>query len=197
MKRTLRALFLFLLFAAPTAAQAQFTYTTNNGAITLSTYTGTGGAVVISNFVTSIGENAFLWNFRLTSVTIPGSVSIIGDWAFEFCSGLTNVTIGNGLTNIGIGAFSYTALTDPTIRASVSSIGVSAFGYCPLLTAITVDINNQAYSSLDGVLFDKNKTVLLEFLGAIGGKYTIPNSVTSIGAEAFEILQLADQRHDR
>ena len=59
MKTTWNCLLVLLLLAAPAAVQAQFTYTTNNGAITLTGYTGSGGAVVISNFVTSIGSDAF------------------------------------------------------------------------------------------------------------------------------------------
>jgi hypothetical protein len=58
---------------------------------------------------------------------------------------------------------------------------------CTNLTSITVDNANANYSSLDGVLFNKNKTTLILFPGGKGGSYTtIPNSVTSIGDYAFE-----------
>jgi hypothetical protein len=105
MKRIWPILFGLLLLAAPTAVQAQFTYTTNNGAITLDAYTGAGGAVVISNFVTSIGDSAFLRCTSLTSVTIPGSVTGIGADAFFDCTGLTNLAIPASVTNIGVEAF--------------------------------------------------------------------------------------------
>ncbi len=57
---------------------------------------------------------------------------------------------------------------------------------CTSLTAITVDTNNPAYSSVAGVLFNKSQTTLLQCPGGIAGGYTIPNSVTSIGENAFE-----------
>jgi len=62
---------------------------------------------------------------------------------------------------------------------------VEAFYGCPDLAAITVDTNNPAYSSLDGVLFDKGQTTLVQYPGGRAGSYTIPNGVTSIGTNAF------------
>jgi len=53
------------------------------------------------------------------------------------------------------------------------------------MAAITVDANNSFYSSLGGVLFDKSQTTLLQYPGGVGGSYTIPSSVTSIGEAAF------------
>ena len=58
--------------------------------------------------------------------------------------------------------------------------------YCTSLTAITVDALNSAYSSVDGVLFNKSQTTLIQYpAGKAGTSYTIPNSVTSIGDSAF------------
>ena len=72
-----------VLLALPSVVQSQFTYTTNNGAITITGYTGPGGAVTIPSTitglpVTTIGTSAFFNNFALTSVTIPNSVTSIG-----------------------------------------------------------------------------------------------------------------------
>ena len=113
--------------------------------------------------VTSIGKYAFYECSSLTSVTIPNSVTSIGEFAFRDCSGLTSVTIPN----------------------SVTSIGSSAFSGCSSLTSINVANDNPNYSSIEGVLFDKQQTTLIRCPGGKQGEYIIPNSVTSIGELAF------------
>jgi len=143
-------------------------YTTTNGTITITRYTGPGGAVTIPStinglLVTSIGDSAFCFCQSLTSVTIPNSVTNIGSFAFECCTSLSSVTI-------------------PT---SVSNIGDWAFCYCTSLSGITVEALNSVYSSVDGVLFNKSQTTLVEYPGGKAGSYTIPNSVASIGVGAF------------
>src|SRR5438477_3565762 len=86
---------LLLLLALPAAVQAQYTYATNNGTITITGYTGSGGAVTIPSSinsfpVTSIGDWAFYYRTSLTIVTIPTSVTSIGDHAFDYCIHLTS-----------------------------------------------------------------------------------------------------------
>jgi hypothetical protein len=144
-------------------------------------------AISIPGSVTNIGDDAFYICTHLGSITIPGSVIAIGTSAFYSCLGLTNLTIGNGVKNIGSGAFtSCVGLTSVTIPQSVISIGAGSFSGCSGMTAITVDADNLSYSSADGVLFNKNQTVVVEWPSGRGGSYTLPNSVTNIGASAFQ-----------
>ena len=76
--------------------------------------------------------------------------------------------------------------TDYTIPAGVTSIDLGAISRCGSLTTITVDKNNNVYSSIDGVLFNKNQTELIIYPSAkIGESYEIPDSVTSIVSNAF------------
>ncbi len=143
-------------------------------------------SVTIGNSVTNIGDWAFYNCYNLTSITIPNSVTSIRDAAFYICSGLASVTIGNSVTNIGNWAFSRcTSLTNITIPNSVNSIGNYAFYNCTSLTAITVAALNPAYSSLDGVMFNKSTNTLIICPAGKVGNFTIPNSVTSIGGLAF------------
>ena len=134
--------------------------------------------------VTSIGERAFYECNGLTSITIPNSVTSIGNSAFYFCSGLTSITIPNSVTSIGEGAFSYCYdLTSITIPNSVTSIGEHAFWSCSGLTTIVVESGNTVYDSRNNCnAIVESATNTLMF----GCKNTIiPNSVTSIGVDAF------------
>jgi len=98
---------------------------------------------------------------------------------------ITNALGGCPVTDIwGFGDCSN--LTSVTIPASVTNVEPQALAYCPSLTAIMVDIGNPAYSSVDGVLFNKNQTTLIQFPGSRAGHYTIPASVNSIEKQAFE-----------
>ena len=145
-------------------------------------------SVTIGNSVTSIGDRAFAFCKGLTSLTIGNSVTSIGVQAFAKCTGLTSVTIGNSVTNIGSSAFAEcTGLTSVTIPNSVTSIGERAFYKCSSLTSINVASDNSNYCSVDGVLFNKDKTTLIQYPGGKQGAYTIPNSVTSIGGMAFSV----------
>jgi hypothetical protein len=143
-------------------------------------------SVTIGNGVTSIGDYAFQYCTSLTSIAIPGSVTSIGDGTFESCFSLTSVTIGNGVISIGGYAFnSCNNLTNIAIPDSLTSIGDGTFASCASLTAITVEALNPVYRSVEGVLFNKSQPTLIQCPGGKAGSYTIPNGITSIGANAF------------
>ncbi len=166
-------------------------------------------SVMVPNSVTAIGRKAFSGCTRLSSVTIPENVTAIEDYMFSGCTRLTSVTIGNSVTTIGDGTFwlctSLTSVTIPnsvtnigefaflvcsnltsvTIPNSVTAIGYLAFSSCSSLNGITVDALNSDYSSVDGILFNRSQTTLIQYPGGKGGSYTVPRSVTSIGDFAF------------
>lgn len=127
------------------------------------------------------------------SIDIPSaidgkSVTSIGNNAFYSCKNLVNITIPDSITSIGNNAFEYCAsLKSVLIPGSVKSIGNAAFNRCESLMNIEVIKNNSNYFSQDGVLFDKNKTKLIQY--PIGNKriaYDIPNGVKSFGDCAFD-----------
>jgi hypothetical protein len=94
-------------------------------------------------------------------------------------------TNGYPVTSIADEAFESAPLTCVIIPNSVTNVGNYAFALCTSLTNISVDASNPAYSSLSGVLFDNEQVTLLQFPGGLGGSYSIPNSVTSVGEGAF------------
>jgi hypothetical protein len=153
-----------LLCAAlmPAVVQAQFVCETNDDTITLGGYFGHDSTVTVPSFVTTIDGLAFNDNNTLTSVIISDGITQVKDTAFSSCDNLTNVTIPNSLTNF-----------DP-----------GAFFDCPKLHSLIVGKFNPAYSSKDGVLFNKSQTTLIA-CPKDKTSYFIPESVTTIGVEAF------------
>ena len=102
-----------------------------------------------------------------SSVTYGGSIySVTGirSEAFRHCTGLTSVTIPESVTEIG----SY------------------AFEGCIDLQSIVVAENNSSYASLEGVLFNKDKTTLIQCPRKKAGAYMIPSSVINIGEYTFQ-----------
>ena len=144
-------------------------------------------SVIIPNSVTSIGDYAFNICESLASVNIPDSVQKIGAGAFSFCRSLTEITIPDSVQKIGAGAFAACGLTSIIIPASVKNIGPNVFNLCDRLQSIIVDKNNTAYTSDEfGVLFNKNKTKLMQYpISNTREEYTIPDSVLNVAINSF------------
>jgi len=180
---------LLLLAVLPSAAQAQFTYVTNNGAITITGYTGPRFDVAIPDFingypVTSIQTAPFANSQSLTNVTFGTNMITIGAGAFAGCGNLRNITLPNSVVSLVGGAFAGCGLTSIYIPGNVATIGVNAFG-CSGLTNITVDPLNATYSSVDRVLFDKSQARIVLCPQGRLGNYTVPDTVRSIDDSAF------------
>lgn len=107
------------------------------------------------------------------------------DAIFVECNTLTSIDIPDGVTNIGDSAFAYCSnLTSVNIPASVESIGPNPFVGCPSVY-IDVSSNNQMFEYTDGVLFDKQRKILISYQESKEGAYTIPQGVLLIGDFAF------------
>jgi DNA-binding beta-propeller fold protein YncE len=126
---------------------------------------GKAGSYTVPDSVTVIGGTAFQC-YHLTSITLPKNVRIVEPHGFSSCPALTNVTIGSGVTNLAYETW-------------------LAFQECPKLLSITIDNLNPYFSSVDGVLFNKSKTLLIKYPGGKSGSYAVSNGVTTIGDHAF------------
>jgi uncharacterized repeat protein (TIGR02543 family) len=144
-------------------------------------------SISIPDGVSSIGCGAFGSCISLTSITIPEGITSIGDYAFYWCESLTSITIPEGVTSVGDYAFYWCkSLTSITIPEEVTSIGKGAFAGCSGLKNISVDKNNTEYCSLEGSLYNKEETTLLQYaVGQEENTFIIPDEVTSIGDYAF------------
>lgn len=148
-----------------TLTSGDFNYSVlGDGTVEITKYTGNGGAVVIPSEIDS------------------KKVTSIGDDAFYECRKLTEITIPDSVTSIGRSAFSNTGLTEVTISSNVTNIDSFAFYGC----VINVDEANSEYCSENGILFNKDKTVLIYYPSLSDQKsYTVPDGVKSIATYAF------------
>ena len=107
---------------------------------------------------------------------------------FTACSSLKSINLPEGLETIGIQAFcDCDSLKTVTIPSSVNSIGFGAFEWCDSLTEIKVKSNNAYFTDINGVLYNKDKTKILQYPKAkTQTSYIIPSSVTTVGRDAFE-----------
>ena len=179
-------------------------------------------------YVTSIGDGAFKYCEDITGITMPDSITSIGDEAFYDCESLTSIIIPDGVVCIDSKAFWYCdSLKSIIIPKSVESINDDAFGssfesitvmsnkvslnYYTFhgfnLKEIVINEDNPNYCSVDGVLYNKEKTKLIKCprkkksinilnTTQVIGKYAfsgcselsniiIPNNVTNIEEAAF------------
>lgn len=147
--------------------------------------------VPVSNMSGSCGEN-LSWTLNRGTLTISGTGAMDNftdntPWG-DFCDRITNVVISDGITSVGSNAFkNCTALTDVSLSASVSYIGKNAFSGCTSLINISTGENNPAFISDNGVLYSKNKDILVCYpAGRTDKVYTLPSTLTSVSDGAFE-----------
>jgi len=144
-------------------------------------------SVTIPEGVKKIRREAFYNCSDLISVVLPSSLNNIGIAAFINCQNLESIIIPENVTSIGENAFyRCKSLISLVIPANVTFIGRFAFATCDNLTEITVLENNSMYSSIGGVLFNKNRTALIKYPEKKHDQtYSIPAGVTTIESEAF------------
>ena len=144
--------------------------------------------VKMSDTVTGMGARAFEGCIRLENINISNRITQMLTGTFLECSSLKNITIPESVTSIWYDAFSEcSSLENISIPASVAVINNNVFDGCSRLESIDVDMNNQNYTSENGILFSKDKTEIIRYPSAKKeDSYTIPNSVMTISDGAFE-----------
>lgn len=171
--------------------------------------------VEIPDSVTLISDYAFQYCKSLTKIEIPGTVKKIGNWwgnvngqIFNGCSNLKEVILEEGIEEISGRAFdSCSKVKEWKLPKSLKRIGPCAFRNISVeefnipenvesiaatfisssnLSRINVDSNNKYFTSVDGILFDKDSTRLIKYPeNRDGSSYEVPNTVNTIDANAF------------
>lgn len=137
------------------------------------------------NVVISIGEGAFEHCDKLTKVVLPNTIQTIDRFAFSWCTNLEEIHIPTSLKYIREHAFEVcNKLSIFYIPKEVSVIDETAFYWCNL-DSINVDHENKCFCDIDGVLFNKDASILLSFPSNRSGDYIIPSSVQEIGNYSF------------
>ncbi len=154
-------------------------------------------SITIPSSVRRIHSKAF-GATEITSIDIPASVISLSGDAFWGCWELTDINVDKANANYrsfdGVlyskdgsvliccpGAKS----GECEVGSNVQEIESGAFEYCVCITAINVDEANENYSSRDGVLFNKDGSVLICCPGGKSGAYEVPDGVTEISQSAF------------
>ncbi len=158
--------------------------------------------VNIPETVTAIGDNTFSGCSSLTEVTLPENVETIGDGAFNGCTSLTTVEIPANVTEIGAEAFKDCEnLSSVILPPTVTTVGEGAFSGCTNMTkpAYPSTIENNPFESGYAVVYNPETDVItpdgwikgsdsnsiIYAPESLEGKFTVDNSVSEIGANAF------------
>lgn len=200
------------------ALPSQISYTLENGTLTIS---GTGEiqsnddvcnknlpwnlnkdeitSVIINEGITKIGAFAFIEYKNLKSVSFPNSLRAIGQQAFSYCPKLENINIPDNVSFLDAWVFLHdTALKRVSIGGNkeIGSFvcGCEPFGECTALEEITVSSNNIGLTSIDGVLYTKDKTTLIQYPGGKKNTtYVVCEKTKDIFAYSFRNSQCIEE----
>ena len=143
--------------------------------------------IVLGSKITSLGDFIFQDCENLKYVEFLGNLTTINYGAFWGCKSLTDIDIPDSVTSIESNAFwTCDSLKIVSIPANVTHIEEEAFGFCTNLENIIVDENNNYYSDENGVLYNKDKSILVQYpAGKKDSNYTLNVNTSVIGEYAL------------
>lgn len=142
--------------------------------------------VIIPDRLSNCGNYCFA-DSGLTSITLPDGVKNLGYGAFSDCASLSKVQLSKGLSSIQAQTFANCiSLKSITLSSGISKVSETAFMRCRQFTGFVVNNANKYFTSLDGVLYSKDKRRLhLYPVGRNEAEYEVNMGTDSIGEGAF------------
>ena len=143
--------------------------------------------LVVPDSVTELGNGAFMGCVGLESVRLSSNIKNIAPFMFLGCESLKEVNIPSGVNEIEKRAFAACySLETVTIPGSVVEIGEGVFNENDKLSAILVSEDNPVFKSIDGNLYSKDGSILIQYaVGKEDTMFNIPDGVKVIGNHAF------------
>ena len=143
--------------------------------------------VIFSNNIKYIGVKSFSKCAKLVDITVPNGVTRIFSNAFTDCTSLEKIVIPDTVKIIDDDVFNNcTNLKNITLPSNLSKLGSTVFYNCSNLSAINIDINNNYYASIDGNLYSKDKTRLIQYaIGKDDESFIVPDFVNRIERYSF------------
>ena len=135
----------------------------------------------------TLGASAFYNCTSITEIKLPDKMTTIGNSAFSGCTKLKEMSFPNSMEKVGSGALKgCTSLESTSFGSEIQTISGDVFENCPKLANITISQNNTYMIAENNVVYNKEKEKLIYYAaGQSGEKFTIPDSVTTIGSKAF------------
>lgn len=151
-------------------------------------------SVTIEKGVTTVSPAAFEYCTNLERVKLPSTLITVEAVAFLGCENLESIDLPDGVKKVGVAAFAAcTELKSVSIGKNVEDLSLDTVGElrsflsCDKIESFTVDSENKYFSSVNGVLFNKDKTKLIQYpAGKKDEEYTVPESVVEVGDESFK-----------
>lgn len=168
-----------------------YEYKVVNDAIEIVQYNGNDDIVVVPDTIDGkkvklLHADCF-YGCDIKQITLPETLEYIGESAFENCFKLKKVKLSLSLKEIGRTAFYNTKLTSVYIGENLHKIDIGAFSNINTLKQISVSKSNKHFcSNKKGVLFNKKKTIIIQYpIGDKNSKYIVPKTIKSISEYSF------------
>lgn len=143
-------------------------------------------SVKLSSGLKEIGAGAFYYCTKLPKLTIPNGVKFIKAYTFAYCKSLKALKLPDSVKNCYLECFDYSALRSISFGSGLKGLSYYIFTECPKLEKISVSKTNKYFSSKNGVLYDKKKTVLRAYpMNRSKRRFTFPSSVKEVYYFAF------------